>query len=514
MKVIYFAPLFAVVALFSWALASPMGAGPDDDFHLVSTWCAVVDGTSCEPGTSADTRVVPEAILESPCYMGKPNKTAACQEDFDATGSVMVLTDRGNFVGSYPPVYYFVMNAFVGSDILTSVVVMRLVNVLLFVGLTTALFWLLPVPRRQTLILMWTITTVPLGMFLIASNNPSGWAMVGVGTTWLAVLGYLERSGWQRWALGAIAVVGTLMAAGSRGDAGIYTVLGVGAVFVLTFPRDKDKWPKYALDAILPVALVAICFLFFALSSQSSSGVSGFSSGAPTGEPLPEDADPAERLTGFGRFAYNLLNIPFLWAGNFGEWGLGWLDTATPSIVTFSAISCFVAISFVALSRLRGRKLFVVAGAGLAVWALPLYVLTQGGQIVGVAVQPRYVLPLIVLLAGLIAVTQLGESVSLARLQVVLIVVALSVANAVSLHVNMRRYIKGADHPGSNLDLGIEWWWNGAPSPMFAWAVGSLAYAALLAVILRAVAWPPATVTTVSGHPEAATDVPAESAPR
>ena len=508
LKLIYFAPLLAVIALFSWALASPMGAGPDDDFHLVSTWCAVVDGTSCAPGDSADTRMAPEMILESPCYMGEPNRSAACQENFDQTGTVMELTDRGNFVGSYPPVYYSVMNVFVGSDILTSVVVMRLVNVLLFVGLTTALFWLLPIARRQTLILMWTITTVPLGMFLIASNNPSGWAIVGVGTTWLALLGYLETVGPRRWVLGAIAAVGTVMAAGSRGDAAVYTVLGIGAVFVLTFPRVREEWPKYARDAILPVVLVGICFLFFALSSQSSSGVSGFTSGAPTGDALPEDADPAERLTGFGRFAYNLLNIPFLWAGNFGEWGLGWLDTATPSIVTFSTISCFLAISFVAISRLRGRKLFVVVGAALAVWALPLYVLTQGGQIVGVAVQPRYVLPLIVLLAGLIVVTRVGETLSFTRLQLILVVVALSVANSVALHVNMRRYIKGADQPGSDLDLGIEWWWQGTPSPMFVWVAGSLAYVGLLTIILRAVAWPSADVVAASQQVEQPVDGP------
>ena len=498
LKLIYLAPLLAVISLFAWALASPMGAGPDDDFHLVSTWCAVVDGTNCEPGVSGDTRFVPETILESPCFAAEPNQSAACQEDHDTSGTVMELTDRGNFVGSYPPVYYWVMHAFIGNDIITSVVVMRLATVLLFVGLTTALFWLLPIARRQTLILMWTITTVPLGMFLIASNNPSGWAIIGVGTVWLALLGYLESTGWRRWVLGGIAAVGTLMAAGSRGDAAIYTVLGIGAVFVLTFPRAREKWSKYARDAILPVILVGICFLFFALSSQSSSGVSGFTSGAPTGGPLPDDADPAESLTGFGRFAYNFLNVPFLWAGNFGEWGLGWLDTATPSIVTISAMASFMAVGFVALSRLWGRKLFVVAAGGFALWAVPLYVLSQGGQIVGVAVQPRYVLPMIVLFAGLLLVTRVGETLSFTRLQVTLVIAALSVANLVALHVNMRRYIKGIDHPGSNLDVGIEWWWNGAPSPMFVLVVGAVAYAGLLAIVLRAVAWPSLAVVSAS----------------
>ena len=509
LKVMYFSPLLAVIALFAWALASPMGAAPDDDFHLVSTWCAVVDGTTCAPGDSADTRIVPEAILHSPCYAGMPKETAACQEKYDLSGTVMELTDRGNFVGSYPPVYYAVMHAFVGGDILAAVVTMRFVNVLLFVGLTTTLFWVLPVTRRQTLVLMWAITTVPMGMFLIASNNPSGWAILGVGTTWLALLGYLETTGWRRWVLGGLAAVGTLMAAGSRGDAAIYTVLGIGAVFILTFPRVKKEWPKYARDAILPVALVIICFAFFLASDQTSSAVSGFTSGAPTGAEVIESGGNAENLRGFGRFAYNLLNIPFLWAGNFGEWGLGWLDTSLPSVVTFATVSSFAAVAFAALSRLWARKLVVVAAAAFALWVLPLYVLTQGGQVVGVAVQPRYVLPLIVLTAGLIVVTRVGRSISFTRLQLTIVIAALSVANSVSLHMNLRRYVKGIDSPSSNLDVGMGWWWQGVPSPMFVWIVGSLAYAGLLVVVLRAVAWPLATDVSAGGPLEQAADAPA-----
>lgn len=490
LKALYFAPLLAVIALFAWALASPMGAGPDDDFHLVSTWCAVADGTNCAPGTSPDTRVVPEAVLHSPCYAAAPHKSAACQENYDLSGTATELTNRGNFVGAYPPVYYAVMHAFVGGDILASVVIMRLVNVLIFVGLTTALFWLLPIARKQTLILMWTIVTIPMGIFLIASNNPSGWAIVGVGSSWLALLGYLESTGWRKWTLGAIAAIATLMAAGSRGDAAMYTVLGIGAVFVLTFPRVKEKWPQYVRDAVLPVILVGVCFLFFFSSNQTGSGLGGFSSGEALGAQPPGQGKTAESLSGFGRFAYNLLNIPFLWAGNFGEWGLGWLDTSMPSIVTFGAISCFVAVGFVALSRLWGRKLFVVIGAGVTLWVLPLYVLTRGGQIVGVAVQPRYLLPLIVLLAGLVVVTRAGEWVSFSRAQAVLVMATLSVANLVAMHMNMRRYVTGIGNGGVNLDAGIEWWWAGVPSPMVVWIIGSLAYAAMLALVLKAVAWP------------------------
>lgn len=487
LKAVHFAPLLAIIALFAWALASPMGAAPDDDYHLVSTWCAVDDGTTCAPGTSDTSRLAPEAIVNAPCFAQAPDESAACQSNFDFSGTPNELTTRGNFVGAYPPVYYSVMHLFVGGDILASVMVMRLVNVLLFVGLTTALFWLLPVARRQTLVWAWTISTLPMGMFLIASNNPSGWAIVGVGTSWIALLGYLESVGHRRWLLGAIAAIATIMAAGSRGDAAIYTVLGIGAVFVLTVPRLKLEWRGYLLKAILPIALVTVCLAFFLSANQTQAGLSGFDGEAGSGGGEVDRGTTAESLTGFGRFAYNLLNVPFLWAGNFGEWGLGWLDTSLPSVVSFGAISCFVAIGFIGLNRLWGRKLFVVLGAGLTLWLLPVYVLTKGGQIVGEEVQPRYVLPLTVLLAGLVLVTRAGEKLSLTRAQTYLVIGTLSVANLVSLQLNMRRYITGIDKSGLNLDAGIEWWWGGMPSPMVVWVVGSLAYAALLFVATREV---------------------------
>ena len=69
---------------------------------------------------------------------------------------------------------------------------MRFLNILLFVGLSTALYLLLPLGRRRVLIGLSLLTSVPLGSFLIASNNPSSWAIIGVGFSWLALLGYFE----------------------------------------------------------------------------------------------------------------------------------------------------------------------------------------------------------------------------------------------------------------------------------------------------------------------------------
>ena len=39
---IHAAPLLAVLTLTAWAFASPVGASPDDDFHLASTYLSLI----------------------------------------------------------------------------------------------------------------------------------------------------------------------------------------------------------------------------------------------------------------------------------------------------------------------------------------------------------------------------------------------------------------------------------------------------------------------------------------
>lgn len=68
----------------------------------------------------------------------------------------------------------------------------------------------------------------------------------------------------------------------------------------------------------------------------------------------------------------------------------------------------------------------------------------------GVGVQPRYILPLIVLLGGLLALGIRPGHESFSRIQVVLLGAALVVCYLVVLEVNLRSYVTGIDEPGLN----------------------------------------------------------------
>ena len=492
---VHLAPFLAMLTLSAWAFASPVGSSPDDDFHLASVWCALGGSEACTPGADEGTRVVSVAFADSRCYAQKPMESAACLIDRGlALDGPSIETRRGNFDHRYPQVYYSVMRVFAGDDLAKSALVMRLFNAALFVGLATALAVLLPLSRRKTLLWGWLVSLVPLGMFLIPSNNPSGWAVTGVGTAFLALLGWFESEGWRRWPLLGIYVVGVVMAAGARSDAAVYAAGATLVVLLLTVVRSR----AWLLRATLPLVGLVTAGLIFAtvapggISAESFNGSQSPQTAAEEMVVSPSDSgsDPtdvaSEPTDGVALMAYNALMLPYLWTGAWGTWALGWLDTFLPVIVPWSAGAAFIAVAFAGLGLLDRRKAIALGGVLAVLGGLPVYLLSRSGGSIG-AFQPRYLLPLIVLFALLVVTSPGGrDSTRFTRAQTLTIMGALSIANFVALQVNIRRYVTGADAQGFNLDAGAEWWWSELPvGPTTVWLIGAVSFAALMATL-----WP------------------------
>lgn len=472
---LWLVPLLAMIALGSWAFASPIASSPDDDFHLTSIWCAYESSDTCLPGDSPTTRMVPSELIDARCFSSKPYVSASCQSDlFDHKAYPNTISKRGNFNGGYPPIYYAAMGVFAGPDVAISVLVMRAINVLLFVGFASVLFFLLPAARRPTLIWGWLLTTVPLGAFLIASNNPSAWAITGVGSAFLATLGYLESNGRRRAMLAGLIFLATLMAAGSRGDAALYVVIAIGSAMLL-----RASWSKQlVVTCIAPLTATLLAFALFLTSRQATASVTGIQGGAAPGE--------SGGGTGIQLLFHNALHITSLWTGALGDWGLGWLDTTMPDIVPAASTAAFVAVGFKGLQLMSRRKAVVVSGVVVLLAAIPLFVLQQGGDAVGADVQPRYILPLICILGFVLVFESQRQSLTLSRAQRWAVVIALSTANAVALFANIRRYVTGVDNPGLNLSNGAEWWWDMPVPPMALWVIGSVTFALLVTILVRA----------------------------
>jgi hypothetical protein len=174
-----------------------------------------------------------------------------------------------------------------------------------------------------------------------------------------------------------------------------------------------------------------------------------------------------------GRLLTIALDTPGMWAGALGTWGLGWLDTNMRPTVWVAAIAVYLGVLVLATASLARRQVLAVALVAAAAFAVPTYITF----IQGPGVQPRYVLPLLAILAATALIRLSGRAFQITSGQRWFVVGALALANAVALHTNIRRYVTGTDPAaGWNLDRDIEWWWSIPTSPLTVWAVAVVAF--------------------------------------
>lgn len=474
--------LVGFVSLGAWAIASPVGAAPDDDFHLASIWCGLGERDGlCAPGDAANERTVPERLIASSgCFASESRQSAQCPVD-DLT---QVSTARGNFEGNYPPVFYSVMSVFAGPDIAVSTILMRMFNAALFIGAVAGILALLKPGQRGPMILGAAATLVPLGVFIIPSVNPSSWAVLAGLTVWLATYGFFTAESRGRMiGLASFAVVLGVMGAGTRGDSAVYVAFAGVAAALLAFERTRS----WMWRSILSLGLVLIGAFFFLSANQSSDVVKEGverSAAASAAAAASAGAGTAPDVTAGGMelLLRNILDLPSLWVGSTGTWGLGWLDTPVYPVVWILLIGVLFALPFWGLRIMTWRKAAVLVAALLALAALPLYILQSKGLQVGEFVQPRYLLPLLIIFVSVALFGFARDHLGLSRLQAAVLFAVVAFANTLSLHNNMRRYITGlGDGGGFNLNANIEWWWAMPVSPMVVWFIGSAAFALTLA---------------------------------
>ena len=487
------AGVLMLVGLGAWAVSSPVGSSPDEDFHLASIWCGngERDGL-CAQGSTAETRMVPDNIEDAICFAHEPDRSGACQGKNFLDGDFgLVESDRVNGDGLYPSGYYFWTGLLAGDNMVTSVLAMRLLQALLFTALSVGLWLLLPKRNRLAYVGAIAATFVPLGVFLIPSINPSGWAIASAALLLPSLVGYLTERGWRGWALGGYAVLAAALGLAARGDSAAYTVIAVLAALVLTFELSRGYW----LRALLPIALVVFSAVAFLGANQTSSALGG-------GMAI-QDAKPISR----GALLFNnTIDLPELLLGIIGHnfkhspyTGLGWLDTPLPGLVWGPTTIVLGGVLLAALGRMDLRRAIALGGVLLTTIAVPMLLLLQNSVGVGWQVQPRYIMPLLVMLVAT-ALMPTGRGVAaldparaeeqdldrdpdpasgpLFRAPQLWIGAALlAVANSAALLTNLRRYVS----PGDFRLVGDgDWWWRVGPQPIVVWVIGSLAMAALL----------------------------------
>lgn len=463
---ITFAIVSSILAISSWAVSSPIGSSPDDDFHLPSIWCGqgLREGLCQEDIVDGWYQIPYTTMGNSACFAFDKDASGDCDYDNSLAGQ----SHLNLATPLYPPVYYWVMSWMASPDIPLSTISMRIMNGVFTVLTIVLLLIALPKNHRRAPLLTLILTSVPLVIFLIGSTNPSAWSYLGLLTLLTAFSGFLstqERK--TRIILGLMSAFGFVMAVGSRADATAFAGLAIVLAWILSGTVSR----RLASNTLLTISLVGVIGV---ISLGNTGGALSVISG--TGLQLPEVGRPEPQLFG------NLTRLPDLWAGVFGTWGLGWLDTPMPAIVWFSTLGVCLAIVFLSVSTFKLRQTIAFITSAVALTLIPMYILTTNGLSVGEQVQPRYLLPLIIFVVFTALYRSKGDpGFSLSLGQLCLTGAALSIANSVALHTNLKRYLTGLDVRGINLDAGIEWWWDGSPvSPNFVFIVGASSFALFL----------------------------------
>jgi hypothetical protein len=459
----------AIMTLGAWAFASPIGSTPDDDYHLVSIWCGqgFREGL-CEEGSEPREVVVRETLMDySFCYAFKPEESADCEET-----DLFAPTTRSN-AGENPRVFYWVMSWFASNDLTASIISIRFFNSILIVLGFAAVVFALPRHLRRVPVVSAVSIAVPLGLFILPSTNPSAWGIYAVVLFFSALLGFvITKDRRSRWILGPIALATLLMSAGSRPDSALYTLVAIAAVIIITFTRKMVNPVNISIAAAL--LLMGAVFLF------GSANTSATLTGAPGGG-----------LTNFtgGQLYANVTNLPTLWVGGFGVWGLGWLDTAMSPIVWVVGWGVFLSLLFSAIMYFNFQQGLSVGLIFAALIFVPLIALSASGLLVGQFVQPRYLTGLLgMLVAAAMYRTSMNSGPLMSRSQVWIIGFALIFAHLIALRTNLGRYLTGMSEVQENLDYGFEWWWVDRPasgdlfwfSPNLVWITGSVAFAVFL----------------------------------
>ena len=101
-----------ITSALAWVVASPVGASPDEDYHLGAMWCPPpVDETGCQIGTKNGQKavIVPQTLAKEnvTCYAFEHDNSARCtfaySDDLTAT---TLRWDDGNYPWGYYPVSY------------------------------------------------------------------------------------------------------------------------------------------------------------------------------------------------------------------------------------------------------------------------------------------------------------------------------------------------------------------------------------------------------------------------
>ena len=484
-----------IAASLAWVVASPVGASPDEDFHVGAMWCPPpVDETGCQISTKDGEKavMVPQSLAKEyvTCYAFDHDNSALCA--LNASDEELAPTLRWDD-GNYPWGYYQFAHLFVQRSTSHAVLILRTVNTLLAIGLIGAIIALADSGLKRAISVAVTVAWLPMGFYFVAGMNPSSWAMTGTCAFAAGLLAATRSAGPRRAGLIACALAGAVLACTSRGDSAFFLfVVTVALAFAVPLSR-----------RIIPEAILACVASVVGIWVMARTNVAASHLGASN--------EPAEYS--LPHIAWlNVSSLPNYLRGFVGHlMGPGWNDVSYQGTVSYGASVVVVAALCWSLRSLSWRKALSAITVAGAITGVPVVIGLRGHVNNVLTYQPRYMLPLFAVFALMLLAPsparaddegrpagseafRLPTSIA-GRVATGLVAALWALTNARALYLVIERYAFGRTQHGYPIDLatrnlsaGNEWWWPTAPiGPMAVWIIGSLAGA--IAIGLAVVLW-------------------------
>ena len=493
------AALFLSLLSACWAIATPVGAAPDEPAHLVkaaSLWHGQLEGENTSSGQLVQ---VPEWIAETQtqtCFAFEPEVTPDCAPP--SSGDDDLVTSITS-AGRYNPSYYLLTAwpVLLAED-QSGVYAMRIVSGLV-VALTTALgIGLLATWRAWRLpILGALVAATPMMLFLGGVVNPNALENAAAFTVFAGMLTVvLDRAEGRRLTI-ALVIVGVVTAVGVnlRALGPLWLAIAVLVPLVL-LSRER-------LLALLRRRIVWVAVGLAVLGLAGAGAWTLTSNALAAGMDTPPPGTPGIGESPVNGFIWTLLMSAEYGQGIVGVFG--WLDTPAPLAVFTLWAALLGALLITAGVVLRGRLLLVVGGLALLLLLLPPILQAVYIQQGGVIWQGRYALPLysclVLAAACALAVALRGIPSRIVTRLAVIVAACWFVAQALAFGGALRRYAVGLSASWLDL-LEPEWSPPGGVIPIAVIAVILLAAAAATAAITVARRQPADSTTSISepGH--------------
>jgi hypothetical protein len=465
------AAFFLALVMISWSLSNPVGSTPDEYFTLGSIWCANgVDGDSClkleEGGVATNYAGGVAKIDYESCLLNIRSSVSQCSE--------IEPQFFGRNTGGYPNGMYKFMHLFTSVGGSLSIVLMRVVNSLIFVGLFLLQLILANPKRRISFLTALTFTLIPMSLFLLSSIHPSGWALTGVANGWLFLIVATTRShvySWKFW----IAWLGWAICAGmclvSRYEAFLYFIASNVITYLFTkFSIKQINWRYIALSATVLGTLFFLLLRFNQITKWSFQFPYNPQPGQIDNQQwishwlLQTIAIPVEAL-GTGLVGQHPLRIPdIVWIVGLSVLGgallFSFIRASLVQLLSFATSLLMLTFLILSLNGRQERDLFNLSG--------------------------RYIIPLVPFIVGFCVYLSKSpvQIMQIRRLRT-LIIFLLSITHLFALHSVVETYVDGQSFAFLPISVNeSSWWWIGLPfGPNFVVLLGSICFIKFLSII-------------------------------